>query len=134
MFSSIYSKYKTSISFWVAPPFCSNIILQLPHFLYIFRKIFVVLLVCILLLLFSFLLPANADSFKLNFISYCIKIEIPIFYFTYENMDFLMNFLLPNGIQINHLIFFSKDDDVIQKVKSYMDACEKAGAENIKTL
>lgn len=33
-----------------------------------------------------------------------VKIEIPIFYFTYENMDFLMNFLLPNGIQIHHLI------------------------------
>jgi hypothetical protein len=33
-----------------------------------------------------------------------VKIEIPIFYFTYENMDFLLNFLLPNGIQIHHLI------------------------------
>ena len=28
-----------------------------------------------------------------------IKIEVPIFYFTYENMDFLMNFLLPNEIR-----------------------------------
>lgn len=33
-----------------------------------------------------------------------IKIEVPMFYFTYENMDFLMNFLLPNEIRINTLI------------------------------
>jgi hypothetical protein len=33
-----------------------------------------------------------------------IKIQVPLFYFTYENLDFLMNFLLPNKIQVNSLI------------------------------
>ena len=33
-----------------------------------------------------------------------IKIEVPMFYCTYENMDFLMNFLLPNEIRVNTLI------------------------------
>lgn len=33
-----------------------------------------------------------------------VKVEVPLFYFTYENMDFLMNFLLPNSINVQTLI------------------------------
>lgn len=33
-----------------------------------------------------------------------IQIEIPMFYFTYENMDFFMNFILPNGLRINTVV------------------------------
>lgn len=33
-----------------------------------------------------------------------IKIEVPMFYFTYENMDFFMNFILPNDLIINTVV------------------------------
>ena len=33
-----------------------------------------------------------------------IKIEVPMFYFTYENMDFFMNFILPNELRINTVV------------------------------
>jgi hypothetical protein len=33
-----------------------------------------------------------------------VKVEVPLFYFTYENMDLLMNFLLPNSINVHTLI------------------------------